>query len=112
MMLKSTTRMAIPKAIAMTTGTSLLSIESISCGDPIRPGAVLQMEGRVDSMGPEIAVLSGRVTVDGTTVLAADGIMCALMPAEELENAAAVQRMRSAGIGVWYWLISSGLSAT
>jgi len=74
---------------------ALLSVESITFGPPVRPGDVLRLEGTVESMGPETAVLSGRVSVRGRTVLEATAIMCALLPTEELEDVDAVRRMHS-----------------
>ena len=48
---------------------ALLSIGSVDFLGPVRPGDVLELEGGVDSMNDEVAVVSGRVTVDGTAVL-------------------------------------------
>lgn len=73
---------------------ALLSVESLEFGPrPVQPGDVLRIEGSVDSIGPEIAVLSGSVAVNGETVLSAQGIMCALMPAAELEDVDSIRRM-------------------
>ena len=44
---------------------ALLSVGSVSFLGDVRPGDVLQLEGSVDSMGDEVAVVSGRVDVDG-----------------------------------------------
>lgn len=72
---------------------ALLSVDAITFGGPVRPGDVLRLEGIVESMGPETAVLSGRATVRGRTVLAAEAIMCALLPTEQLEDVDAVRLM-------------------
>ena len=65
---------------------ALLSIGSVSFLRAIRPGDVLMLEGEVDSMSDEVAVVSGRVTVDGEPVLEAGEIMCALIDAEDLAD--------------------------
>ena len=73
---------------------ALLSVDVLEFGPrPVQPGDVLHIEGFVDSIGPEVAVLSGSVEVNGDTVLSAQRIMCALMPAVELEDAESIRRM-------------------
>ncbi|MFH8366943.1 hotdog domain-containing protein [Streptomyces sp. NPDC018031] len=72
---------------------ALLSVDTVRFAGPVRPGDVLVMSGRVESMGDDTAVLSGDVTVGGRTVLTAADIMCALIPTEDLEEPAAVRRM-------------------
>jgi 3-hydroxyacyl-[acyl-carrier-protein] dehydratase len=73
---------------------ALLSIGSVSFVGDVSPGDVLIMEGTVDSMGDEVAVVSGRVTVDGRTVLEATDIMCALIKADTLEDLEETERMQ------------------
>lgn len=73
---------------------ALLSIASVEFGASVRPGDVLDIEGLVDSMNDEIAVLSGKVTVEGRTVLEARDIMCALMDADTLEAIENTERMQ------------------
>jgi 3-hydroxyacyl-[acyl-carrier-protein] dehydratase len=73
---------------------ALLSIGAIRFLDDVRPGDVLILEGTVDSMGDEVAVLSGTVTVDGRTVLEADEIMCALIPTADLTDPEQTERQR------------------
>ena len=51
---------------------------------PARPGDVLILEGTCDSFGEDTAVVSGRVTVDGETILEATDVMCALIDASDL----------------------------
>jgi 3-hydroxyacyl-[acyl-carrier-protein] dehydratase len=51
------------------------------------------MEGSVDSMGDEVAVVSGRVLVDGQPVLDAKEIMCVLIDATDLEDVENTRRM-------------------
>ena len=75
---------------------ALLSIASVSFLRDVHPGDVLLLEGTVDSMGDETAVISGRVTVDGQPVLEAQDIMCTLIDAgdlEDLENTGRMQQM-------------------
>ena len=72
---------------------ALLSVGSVSFLGDVRPGDVLQMEGSVDSMGDEVAVVSGRVDVDGHPVLEAKEIMCVLIDATDLEDVENTRRM-------------------
>ena len=73
---------------------ALLSVGSVSFLEPVRPGDVLLLDGRVESMTEEMAVISGKVTVDGRTVLQADQIMCALIDADTLEDLEDTKRMQ------------------
>jgi 3-hydroxyacyl-[acyl-carrier-protein] dehydratase len=63
---------------------ALLSIGSVEFLADVRPGDVIELVGNVESFSDEVAVLSGTATVDGTTVLEAKDIMCALIDAETL----------------------------
>jgi len=72
---------------------ALLSVDSLEFGRAVCPGDVLRIAGVVDSIGPDVAVLSGTVVVGGVTVLHAERIMCALMPAIDLEDADSISRM-------------------
>jgi 3-hydroxyacyl-[acyl-carrier-protein] dehydratase len=74
---------------------ALLSIGSVDFLDDVRPGDVVELEGNVDSMGDEVAVVSGRATVNGRPVLEASEIMCALIDADTLENLEDTQRMQN-----------------
>jgi 3-hydroxyacyl-[acyl-carrier-protein] dehydratase len=74
---------------------ALLSIASAEFGGPVSPGDVLDIEGWVESFDDESAVLSGRVSVDGATVLEARDIMCVLQPAERLEELEQTRRMEA-----------------
>jgi 3-hydroxyacyl-[acyl-carrier-protein] dehydratase len=74
---------------------ALLSIGSVDFLDDVRPGDVVELEGAVDSMGDEVAVVSGRATVDARPVLEAKEIMCALIDADTLENLDDTQRMQN-----------------
>lgn len=65
---------------------ALLSIGSVDFLADVRPGDVLDLHGRVESMNDEVAVISGRVTADGATVLEAKDIMCALIDADTLAD--------------------------
>lgn len=73
---------------------ALLSIDSVVFGDPVRPGDVLTLTGRVESISDEIAVLSGTASVDGEVVLKAESIMCALIAADRLDSPDETERMR------------------
>jgi len=73
---------------------ALLSIGSVDFLGPVRPGDVLELEGGVDSMNDEVAVVSGRVTVDGTAVLEAKDIMCALIDAQDLADLEDTERLQ------------------
>jgi 3-hydroxyacyl-[acyl-carrier-protein] dehydratase len=73
---------------------ALLSIGSVEFIAPVRPGDVLSLEAGVDSMTDEIAVVSGRVTVDGRPVLEAQDIMCALIDADDLADLGDTERLQ------------------
>jgi len=73
---------------------ALLSIGSVDFLAPVRPGDVLSLEGECDSMSDEVAVVSGRVTVDGTPVLEAKDIMCALIDAQDLADLDDTERLQ------------------
>lgn len=65
---------------------ALLSVGAVDFLGPIVPGDVLELEGLVDSMNDEVAVISGRVTVEGRSVLEAREIMCVLIDADDLAD--------------------------
>jgi 3-hydroxyacyl-[acyl-carrier-protein] dehydratase len=65
---------------------ALLSIGSVDFLGDVSPGDVLALEGEVVSFGDETAVISGRVTVEGSPVLEAEDIMCALIDAGDLAD--------------------------
>jgi 3-hydroxyacyl-[acyl-carrier-protein] dehydratase len=74
---------------------ALLSIGSVDFFEPVHPGDILVMEGRMDSMGDETGVVSGTVTTeDGRKVLDAADIMCALIPAESLADLDDTERLQ------------------
>src|SRR6201991_3650385 len=86
--------------VMLTTDTrkraALLSIGSVEFLADVVPGDVIELNGQVESMNDEVAVLSGRAVVDGTTVMEAKDIMCALIPTETLaplENTKRLQAM-------------------
>ena len=63
---------------------ALLSIGSVEFLGDVRPGDVLELEGTVESMGDEVAVLSGRaVGRTARVVLEARDVMCALIDADD-----------------------------
>jgi len=72
---------------------ALLSVGSVDFLGDVRPGDVLELEGSVDSMGDEVAVVSGRVLVGGQSVLEAKDIMCVLIDAGDLEDVEDTRRM-------------------
>jgi 3-hydroxyacyl-[acyl-carrier-protein] dehydratase len=65
---------------------ALLSIGSVEFLDSVAPGEALRLDGTIDSMSDEVAVVSGSVTVDGRTILEAKEIMCALIDADDLAD--------------------------
>jgi len=73
---------------------ALLSIGNVEFLDSVHPGDVLELDGRVDSMSDEVAVVSGRVTVDGNPVLEASDIMCALIDADDLADPDDTERLQ------------------
>lgn len=74
---------------------ALLQVGNVNfCGD-VRAGDVLILDGVVESMSDEMAVLSGSATVDGTPVMQATDIMCALIDADDLEAPEDSERMLS-----------------
>jgi 3-hydroxyacyl-[acyl-carrier-protein] dehydratase len=75
---------------------ALLQVASVDFLGDVRPGDVLELLGSVESMNEEVAVLSGRVLVDGRPVLEAKDIMCALIDAADLadlDDTARLQKM-------------------
>lgn len=73
---------------------ALLSIGSVDFLGPIHPGETLILEGTVDSMSDEVAVVSGKVTVDDRAVLEAKDIMCALIDADQLADLDDTERLQ------------------
>jgi 3-hydroxyacyl-[acyl-carrier-protein] dehydratase len=73
---------------------ALLSIGSVDFHGPVRPGDVIELEGTVDSMSDEVAVVSGRATVAGEPVLEASEIMCALIDAADLADLDDTERLQ------------------
>jgi 3-hydroxyacyl-[acyl-carrier-protein] dehydratase len=75
---------------------ALLSLRAVELHGAVRPGDVLDIRGTVESMTEEAAVFSGTVAVGDRLILEARGILCALVPAEDLEDlddTAHMQRM-------------------
>ncbi len=66
---------------------ALLSIGTVRFTGAVRPGDVIDLEGRVDSLGRESAVFSGSARVDGREVMSLGQVMCALIDAADLESA-------------------------
>lgn len=65
---------------------ALLSIGSVEFLGDVHPGDVLELDGSVESMSDEVAVVSGRVTSDGRPILEAKDIMCTLIDAGDLAD--------------------------
>ena len=84
--------------VMLSTGTqkraALLSIGSVEFLEDVRPGDVVELEGQVESMNDEVAVLSGRAVVDGTTVMEAKDVMCALIDADNLASLEDTKRLQ------------------
>ncbi len=74
---------------------ALLRIGDVRFLGDVRAGDVLVLDGVVESMGEDVAVLSGSAAVDGTPVMAANDIMCALIDADDLEDPVDSGRMLS-----------------
>lgn len=75
---------------------ALLQVGAVRFLGDVRPGDIVELHGEVVSMTDEIAVLSGRATVEGEVVLEADDIMCALIDAGDLEDVEDSGRMLKA----------------
>jgi 3-hydroxyacyl-[acyl-carrier-protein] dehydratase len=73
---------------------ALLSIGSVDFLRPVRPGDVVLLDGTVESMSDEMAVLSGAATVDGRPVMEAREVMCALIDADELADLDETERLQ------------------
>jgi len=73
---------------------ALLSIGSVEFLGDVTPGDVLVLDGSIDSMSDEVAVISGRVTVDDRPVLEANEIMCALIDADTLADLDDTERLQ------------------
>lgn len=73
---------------------ALLSVGSVEFLGDVHPGDVVELEGTVDSMSDEVAVVSGRALVDGRAVLEASEIMCALIDAETLADLGDTERLQ------------------
>ena len=74
---------------------ALLSVASVDFLGDVHPGDALLLEGTVESMSDEVAVLSGRVTVDGRPVLEARDVMCALIDADDLGDPDDTERLET-----------------
>jgi 3-hydroxyacyl-[acyl-carrier-protein] dehydratase len=72
---------------------ALLQIGSVEFTGAARPGDVVVLDGAVESMSNEMAVLSGTATVDGTILMRATDIMCALIDAGDLADDADSHRL-------------------
>jgi 3-hydroxyacyl-[acyl-carrier-protein] dehydratase len=73
---------------------ALLSVGSVAWHRDVLPGDVMILEGECPSFGEDTAVVSGRVTVDGETVLEAEDVMCALIDADDLADLEDTERLQ------------------
>ena len=73
---------------------ALLSIADVEFLKQVVPGDVLELYGTVDTMGDEVAVVSGTVSVEGELVLRATEIMCALIDAGDLADLEDTRRLQ------------------
>jgi 3-hydroxyacyl-[acyl-carrier-protein] dehydratase len=73
---------------------ALLSIGSVEFSGSVRPGDVLEMDGVVESMSEEVAVVSGCCRVGDRTVMEAREIMCVLIDATDLADVEDTKRMQ------------------
>jgi 3-hydroxyacyl-[acyl-carrier-protein] dehydratase len=73
---------------------ALLSVGSVAFLGDVHPGDVLELEGTVESMSDEVAVLSGRALCEGRPVMEATDIMCALIDAADLADLEDTLRMQ------------------
>lgn len=73
---------------------ALLSVGRVEFIESVHPGDVIVLEGKVESMNEEMAVLSGTATVDGRLVMEATDVMCTLIAADTLENLEDTGRMQ------------------
>jgi 3-hydroxyacyl-[acyl-carrier-protein] dehydratase len=84
--------------VMLTTDTrkraALLSIGSVEFMADVRPGDVIELLGHVESMNDEVAVLSGTASVQGTIVMEAKDVMCALIDVEKLASLEDTKRLQ------------------
>ena len=75
---------------------ALLQVGSVTWHRDVHPGNVLELIGSIDgdSFGEKTAVISGRIEVDGETVLEASEIMCALIDADTLADLDDTKRLQ------------------
>jgi 3-hydroxyacyl-[acyl-carrier-protein] dehydratase len=73
---------------------ALLSVGEVEFLGDVVPADVVELEGTVESMTDEMAVLSGRAVVDGRTVMQAKDIMCALIDASTLADLDDTERLQ------------------
>ena len=73
---------------------ALLQVGSVTWHRDVRPGEILIMEGECSSFGEETAVLSGKVTVDGETVMECEDVMCALIDGDTLAGLDDTKRLQ------------------
>lgn len=73
---------------------ALLSIGAVAFLGDARPGDIIILEGQVESWGDEVAVISGRATVDGVPILTAGEIMCVLIDATDLADPEETARLQ------------------
>jgi 3-hydroxyacyl-[acyl-carrier-protein] dehydratase len=73
---------------------ALLQVGAVAWHRDVKPGDVLELDGKVDAFGEESAVVSGEVRVDGEIALEASEVMCALIAADELADLEDTRRLQ------------------
>lgn len=83
--------------VVLSTGSerrpALLSVREARFLGDAHPGDVLEVDGRVEAMDLETAVLSGTVTASGRLLLEAHDVMCVLLDAGSLDGPDQTERM-------------------
>jgi 3-hydroxymyristoyl/3-hydroxydecanoyl-(acyl carrier protein) dehydratase len=76
------------------TAGMLVSVGSVAVHGAVRPGDVVDLEGRVDVAREDAASMSGTARVRGEIVLDARDVVCTFIDAERLEDRASLERRR------------------
>lgn len=75
---------------------ALLQVGSVEFDGFATVGDVIELEATVRSMTDEMAVLAGTASVSGTVIMRAEDVMCALLPAEQLDDPQSSARILAA----------------
>lgn len=71
---------------------ALISVGEAHFLSPVRPGEVITLEARVESLDEESAVIAGEASVGDRLVLRADGVMAVLVAGEDFEDPDSTRR--------------------